>query len=185
MRRALAIVLVAVMAGMLSGVESASQILSDGDGLTEQQRRQVIASQLNGVMTGHVVRVEDTTGRRYKAVFVQATPDAITFVRLGEAPIQSESRLLEEIERVEQEGRRIVRIAHVDGRTFNVALVSATAEALTISFVEEEGEEERILLADILELDEPGWSVLKRIAVGAGIFAGVCAAIAISIASSL
>ena len=58
MKRAMAVVLVAVLTLVVSGIDAASSAPQDADTRTPQVRRQELAARLNDLAAGSIVRIE-------------------------------------------------------------------------------------------------------------------------------
>lgn len=178
MKRAMAVVLLAVLTVVVSGIDAASSAPQGADTRNEEARRRQVAARLNRLAAGSIVRIERTDGERLSAVLVEARPDVITVLLLGGAPVRSQMIPFGEIEEVEVGDRRVVRIEHIDGRTFNALLESATPEAMTVRLLEDENRaQETIPLGEIVKMEEVRGHVLRNVLIGVGIGVGVCAGI--------
>ena len=214
MKRALTVVVVALLTAALSGVNTVSQALQGTETPSEEARRQDIATRLNSVATGYIVTIERTDGQRLRAVTVEATPESLTFILLDADTVESQTIPLADIRQVEREGRRVVRIERLDGTTVNAALVAATSSDITVTLLDEsprrspspvtrrvltgtraepppvqpdEGQEsqETIPLADIRAIEEVRGHLLRNILIGIGVGLGACAVAVIVTINSL
>ena len=178
MKRAMAVVLLAVLTVVVSGIDAASSAPPGTDTQNEEARRQQVAARLNKLAAGSIVRIERTDGERLSVVLVEARPDVITVLLLGGAPVRSQTIPFGEIEEVEAGDRRVVRIEHIDGRRFNALLESVTRDAITVRLLEDENRaQETIPLGEITQIEEVRGHVLRNVLIGVGIGVGVCAGI--------
>jgi hypothetical protein len=177
-KRAMAVVLLAVLTGVVSGIDAASSAPQVTDPRKEQVRRQEVAARLNDLAAGSIVRIERTDGETLRAVLVTATSNVIMVVPLGGASVRSQTIPLGEIKEVEAGDRRVVRIERIDGRTFNALLESATPDAIIVTLLQEKNRpQETIPLGKIKQIEEVRGHALRNILIGIGIGVGVCTGI--------
>ena len=175
MKRVMAVVLLAALTAVASGIDAATLESQDRDASREAARRQAIAVRLNAIAAGSIVRIERTDGEEVSAVLVEATPDAITVVLLGEPAVKSEAIPLNEIKQIEAANRRVVRIEHADGRTFNAILEGVTPDAVTVTSLDGRNRaKETIPLGEIKKIEEVRGHLLRNILIGLGVGVGVC-----------
>lgn len=174
MKRAMAVVLLAVLTAVVSGIEAASLEPQDKDASREEARRQEIARRLNAIAAGSIVRIERVDGEDVSAVLVKATPDAITIVLLDEPAVKSDTIPLNEIKQIETANRRVVRIEHTDGRSFNAILEDVTPNAITVTLLEGRNAKETIPFGEIKRIEEVRGHLLRNILIGVGVGVGLC-----------
>jgi hypothetical protein len=174
----MAVVLLAVLTVVVSGIDAASSAPQDTDTRKEQIRRQEVAARLNDLAAGAIVRIERTDGEKLSGVLVRATATVITVVLLGEAAVRSQTIPFGEIKEVEVSDRRVVRIERIDGRTFNALLETVTPDAMTVTLLQERNRpQETIPLVEIRQIEEVRGHRLRNVLIGVGIGVGVCTGI--------
>lgn len=169
------VVLLAALTAVASGIDAASLAPQDRNASREEARRQEIAARLNEIAAGSIVRIERTDGEEVSAVLVEATPDAITVVLLDGPAVRSEAIPINEIKQIETANRRVVRIEHADGRTFNAMLEDVTPDAITVTHLEGQNRaKETIPLGEIKKIEEVRGHMLRNVLIGVGVAVGVC-----------
>ena len=185
MKRAMAVVLIAVLTALVLGIDAASLAPQDKDASREEARRQEIAARLNEIAAGSIVRIERTDGLELSAVLVEATPDAITVVLLDGPAVRSEAIPLNQIKQIETANRRVVRVEHTDGRTFNAMLQDVTPNAITVTILEGKNRaKETIPLGEIKKIQEVRGHLLRNILIGVGVGVGVCTGAALIVVAT-
>ncbi|HVH27423.1 MAG TPA: hypothetical protein VM818_11705 [Vicinamibacterales bacterium] len=169
------VVLLAVLTAVVSGIDAASLAPQDKGASREETRRREIAARLNEIAAGSIIRIERTDGDELSAVLVEATADAITVVLLDGPVVRSEAIPLSEIKQIETANRRVVRVEHTDGRTFNAMLEDVTPDAITVTILEGKNRaKETIPLGEIRKIQEVRGHLLRNILIGVGVGVGVC-----------
>jgi hypothetical protein len=179
------VVLLGVLTAVVSGIDAASLAPQDKSASREETRRLEIAARLNEIAAGSIVRIERTDGEELSAVLVEATPDAITVVLLDGPAVRSEAIPLNEIKQIETANRRVVRVEHTDGRTFNAMLEDVTPDAITVTILEGTNRtKETIPLGEIKKIQEVRGHLLRNILIGVGVGVGVCTGAALIVVAS-
>ena len=181
MKRVMAIVLIAVLTAVVSGIDAASLGNEDQDARKEEARRQTITARINDIAVGSIVKIEETDGKKLSAAVVEATPDALTIIRLEGATVRTQTIASNSIKKIEVVRRRAVRIERIDGETFKAELESVTRESITVTPVSGKSRAtETIAIGEIRSIEPMPNHLARNVLIGIGIFVGVCTGITLS-----
>jgi hypothetical protein len=101
-KRALVVVLIALLIASVSGVNDASLARERGAAQTGDAHEQAIASRARRIGTNHVVRIEKTDGTRFNAVLEDIAAGAVTVTTLTKENRRRETIPFAEIRRIDE-----------------------------------------------------------------------------------
>lgn len=136
MRRALTVVVIAVLTAMISGVNDTTWALQKQDTQTRDAHQKEIAARLAGIPIGSPIEVEPVRGPKFQALLEDVTADAIT-VRVAAAnyavtrtiPVD-EIKTVKRISRIgSSKARTVLKVAGITA----AVLVGTCAAAVLIS----------------------------------------------------
>jgi hypothetical protein len=101
-KRALIVIIVALLIASVSGVNDASRALEQGAGQASGAHEREIASRVTRIGVNHVVRIERARGGRSDALLEQVLPDAIVVTILEGKDRRRETIPFTEIRKIDE-----------------------------------------------------------------------------------
>ena len=102
MKRALIVVLIAVLIAAVSGINDSSLALAQQSGPASDAHQRQIASRVNAIGVNHVVRIERMDGSKSNALIEDVMPDSITVLLLDGPDRQRETIPFAQIKKVDE-----------------------------------------------------------------------------------
>lgn len=130
MKRALVVILIAVMIAAVIGVNDSSLAREQQTPATEEAHRIAIASRVQNIEVNRVVRIEKIDGSKIDAVLQEATRDAIAVMVLDGTDRRRETIPLSQIQKIsELRGHKLRNVLIAAGIGFGVLVGTCAATA--------------------------------------------------------
>lgn len=130
MNRVVTIIVLAVLAAAISGVNDASWARQVQDSQAQEKHRQQMAARLKGIAVGSVVRIERADGTRFNAILEEVMPDAIAVTLLDRRDLGRQTIPIDEIRDIEPVRGRRLRNVLIAAGVAGAILVGTCAAAL-------------------------------------------------------
>lgn len=128
MKRALVVVLIAVLVASVSGFDDASLALDGEAPQASDEGQKEIAARAGKIGAGRVVRIERTDGRRFNALLEEIMADAVTVVILEGPDRQRETIPFAEIGKIDEVRGHLLRNVLI-GVGIGAAILAGTCAA--------------------------------------------------------